>query len=144
MLCKMPKIRVCWVLTEEQQPHKENNRACVEYAARGENTNLSSRCRWGPARCSCPWWSPGWRCPLWPLSLLAYSSVRPRLLASWHVWSPCSGPRPDSERRTNNRFDLTQGTATRARIRWNMKTRGTQTESMKQVNIISRGHWCVL
>lgn len=90
-----------------QQLHKES--VPVAMCGQRENTNLSCRCRQGPARCWCPWRSPGWRFPWWPLSLWAYSSVCPGLLASWHVWSPCSGPRPGSVRRTNSRLSTSPG-----------------------------------
>lgn len=72
-----------------------------------ENTDLSCRCRWRPVRRWCPWRSPGWRFPWWLLSLWAYSSGFPGILASWHVWCPCSGPRPGSVEGTNSRQELT-------------------------------------
>lgn len=109
--------------------------------SRQYNTNLSCLCRWGPARCWCPWRSPGWWFPWWPLSLWAYSLERPGLLASWHVWSPCSGPRPGSVRRTNNRLDLTPGKQQNTEPGWNEIWKlGEHSQSQwSRLNIISRG-----
>lgn len=105
---KMPN-RKAWRFNDDSQQKgsiyiKNSNKGLALGICRQGNTNLSSQCCWGPVRCWCPWPSPGWQFPWWPLSLWAYSSGRPGLLVSWHVWCPCSGPGPGSVRRTNNRL----------------------------------------
>ncbi len=129
--------------TELQRLHKENESVCRGMCSTQENTNLSFLCRWGPVRCWCPWRSLGWRFPWWPLSLWAYSSERPGLLASWHVWSPCSGPRPGSVRRTNNRLDLTLGKQLNAEPGWNeiWKLEEHSQSQWSRLNIISKGQF---
>lgn len=114
---------------------------CWGMCSRQENTNLSCQCRWGPARCWYPLQSPGWWFPWWPLSLWAYSSEHPGLLASWHVWFPCSGPRPGSVRRTNNRLDLTLEKKLNTGPGWNeiWKLKEHSQSQWSRLNIISRG-----
>lgn len=50
---------------------RQQRNMCRRMCSRREHTNLSCQCRWGPARCWCPWRSPGWLFPWWPPRLWA-------------------------------------------------------------------------